>query len=455
LGVDHGARPYSIVRALIRQLKEYLFDVTRTVYQILVYILSVQVLEFKLDGKESQYKGIDEAIRTTQFIRNKCLRAWEDENKKPKSERKPFGRLSFNYLCSPLAKEFPFADKLNAHARQAAAERAWSAVSRFYENCKKSGVRKKGYPKYQKDCRSVEYKTSGWKLSYNRKYLRLKDGFKIGWMKLRGGKQIEIGHLIHIKRVKIVKKAKGYYAQFSIDVPNVEYVAPTGKSIGLDVGLESFYTDSNGVSVGNPKFLRKSEKKLKRYQRRLSKSVKGSTNRKKQIVKVGRAHQEVSQQRKDFVVKTARCVVKSNDFVAVEDLKVRNMVHNHKLAKSISDASWRMFRSWLEHYGKKFGKVVQATNPAYTSQVCSECGCLPSVRKELKDRWHKCEHCGYESHRDHNAARNILTSALHDFSNTAGHAEIHACEDETSVLGGSDTAGMQVLSLSQESTTLG
>ena len=413
------------------------------------------ILEFKLDGKESQYKGIDEAIRTTQFVRNKCIRAWEDEGVKPKAERKKFNSMTFNYLCKDLAEAFPFADKLNSMARQAAAERAWASVSRFYEACKKPGIKKKGYPKYQKDCRSVEYKTTGWKLSDNCKYINFKDGFKIGWMKLRGGRQIETGHLIHIKRVKIVRKAKGYYAQFSIDVPNVEHVAPAGKAVGLDVGLESFYTDSNGVSVGNPRFLRKAEAKLKRYQRRLSKRVKGSKNRKKQINKVGVAHQGVSQQRKDFVVKTARCVVKSNDFVAVEYLKVRNMVRNHKLAKSISDASWRLFRTWLEHYGKKFGKVVQATNPAYTSQVCSECGCLPTVKKELGDRWHRCEHCGYEAHRDHNAARNILTSALLDFStNTVGRTGINAWGDGTSTPGGSDTTGMQVLSASQESPTL-
>jgi putative transposase len=411
------------------------------------------VLEFKLDGKPSQYQGIDQAIRTTQFIRNKCIRAWEDEGKKPKAERKPFGRLSFNYLCSPIAKEFPFADKLNAHARQAAAERAWASVSRFYENCKKPGIKKKGYPKYQKDCRSVEYKTSGWKLSDDRKYLNLKDGHQIGWMRLMGGRPIEVGHLIHIKRMKIIKKAKGYYAQFNIDVQHIEYVAPTGKAVGLDVGLISFYTDSNGVSVDPPKFLRKSEKKLKRYQRRLSKRVNGSKNRKKQIKKVGVVHQAVSQQRKDFVVKTARCVVKSNDFVAVESLNVRNMMKNNKLAKSISDASWGMFHLWLEHYGKKFGKVIQATNPAYTSQMCSECGCLPDKKKELSNRWHKCEHCGYESHRDHNAARNILKGALLDFNNqsTVGHTGINAWGDVTSTPSGS--TGLQVVLLSQESST--
>ena len=137
----------------------------------------------------------------------------------------------------------------------------------------------------------------------------------------------------------------------------------------------------------------------------------------------------------------------------MEDLKVRNMVRNHKLAKSISDASWYQFRLWLEHYGKKFGKVVQTTNPAYTSQRCSECGCLPSVKKELKDRWHKCT-CGYEAHRDHNAARNILHGALLDYTNTVGRTGINAWGDGTSTPDSREIIGMQVLSASQESPTL-
>jgi putative transposase len=419
----------------------------------------MQVYEFKLVGKKSQYDGIDQAIRTTQFIRNKCIRAWEDEGKKPKAERKKFSTMTFNYMCKDLAEQFPFADKLNSMARQAAAERAWTSVSRFYENCKKPNIKKKGYPKYKKDVRSVEYKTSGWKLSDDLKYINFKDGNGIGWLKLQGGRPLKIEHLVNIKRVKIVSMADGYYAQFSISVPNEERIAPTGKAVGLDVGLESFYTDSEGVGVAPPKHLRKAEKRLKRYQRRLSKRVKGSKNRKEQIKKVGRAHQTVGRKRKDFVVKTARCVVESNDFVAIEDLTVRNMLKNHKLAKSISDASWYQFRVWLEHYGKKFGRVVQATDPRGTSQDCSECGKAPTEKKGLGDRWHKCEHCGYEAHRDHNAARNILFRGLADqaklsSTNTAGHAGINAWGDVTSTPDARECVGEQVVSLSQESPTL-
>jgi putative transposase len=178
----------------------------------------------------------------------------------------------------------------------------------------------------------------------------------------------------------------GYYAQFCIDTERLEKREPTGKTIGLDVGLNHFYTDSNGQTVENPRFLRKSERALKRAQKRLSRTKKadarpsgsptrkahqvGSKNRIKARGKLGRKHLRVSRQRKDFAVKTARCVVQSNDLVAYEDLKVRNMVKNHHLAKSISDASWSLFRQWVEYFGKVFGVVTVAVPPHYTSQNC-------------------------------------------------------------------------------------
>lgn len=412
----------------------------------------MKIYEFKLVADRGQKVLIEEAIRTTQFIRNKCLKVWVDEGKKPKAVRMSVGRYDLNMLCKHLAEDFDFADKLNSMARQAAAERAWQAIARFYDNCKK-GIKPAGYPRFQKDCRSIEYKTSGWKLSDDFKHLHLKDGHKIGWMKLLGGRYIDATLLPLIKRVKIIRRAnQEYYAQFSIDVADQEFVPATGKSIGLDVGLESFYTDSNGVKVENPRKYRKAEKRLKRLQRRFSKKHKWSKNKIKAKKKLGKAHLKVSNQRKDFVVKTARCVVRSNDLVVIEDLKVRNMKKNPKLAKSISDAGWFMFRSALERYGRKYGRIVHAVNPAYTSQVCSGCGSLPGVKKKLSDRWHSCD-CGCSLDRDHNAALNILTSGLSDLS-TAGSAGIYACGDVASLPPGSDTSSVKVASMKQESPTL-
>jgi putative transposase len=371
------------------------------------------VLEFKTYGKAAQFSAIDEAIRTTQFIRNKAIRLWMDGQAK--------SCFDLNKYTAILAKEFDFANKLNSMARQSAAERAWASVSRFYDNCKKKVTGKKGYPTFQKDCRSVEYKTSGWKLAKDRKSIKFTDKCGIGKLKLKGTRDLNFYQIEQIKRIRIVKRADGYYAQFCVDVDRKEVLEPSRKTLGLDVGLNHFYTDSDGQTVENPRYLRKSERKLKKLQRKVSKRKKGSANRRKAVKRLARKHLQVSRQRKDFAVKTARCVVRSNDLIAYEDLQVRNMVKNHKLAKSISDASWSMFRLWVEYFGKVFGKVTVAVPPHYTSQNCSTCGTL--VKKTLSTRTHQCSHCGTVLDRDHNAALNILALGL----SRVGHTQINAC----------------------------
>jgi putative transposase len=380
------------------------------------------VLEAKLKCKTEQYSLIDEAIRTALFVRNKALRLWMDV--------KGSDKYDLNKYCAVLAKEFDFAKKLNSQARQSSAERAWSAINRFFDNCKKKVSGKKGYPKFKKRGHSVEYKQTGWKLSEDRKYLTLTDGFKIGRLKLVGSRDLSFYQIEQIKRVRLVRRADGYYAHFCVDVDRREDLEPSKTTIGLDVGLNHFYADSNGQTVENPRFLRKSERQLKKLQCKVSKRKKGSANRRKAIKRLARKHLQVSRQRKDFAVKTARWVVRSNDLIAYEDLQVRNMVKNHKLAKSISDASWSMFRDWVEYFSKVFGKVTIAVPPQYTSQNCSTCGTI--VKKSLSERTHQCSHCGTVLDRDHNAALNILAIGL---KNTVGHTEISTpVESSTSAL---------------------
>ncbi|MDJ1185746.1 RNA-guided endonuclease InsQ/TnpB family protein [Roseofilum casamattae] len=375
------------------------------------------VYEAKLKGKQYQYGRLNEAIRTGLFIRNSCLRYWEDGQAK--------SRYDLYKYVTKLAKDgdFPWAGKLNSQARQAMAERAWAAISRFFDNCKKQIPGKKGYPKYKKNRQnhgSVEYKVTGWKLSENRDRITFTDGFKAGEFKLYGSRDLNYYQLEQIKRVRVVRRADGYYAQFCIDHNRIEEKPPTGKTIGLDVGISAFYTDSDGKKVVNPKYLRKSEKSLKRLQKRVSrKFLKGqpqSNSYKKAKQKLAKKHLKVSRQRKDFAVKLARCVVESNDLVAYEELKVRNLVKNHCLAKSISDASWAMFRTWIEYFGKVFGRETVAVPPHYTSQNCSNCG--TTVKKSLSTRTHKCK-CGTVLDRDENAAVNILKLGLR----TVGHTE--------------------------------
>ena len=326
--------------------------------------------------------------------------------------------------CKVLADnpDFPWAKQLNSQARQAHAERAWSAIARFFDNCKKNTPAKKGYPQFKKfqTRASVEYKTTGWKLSENRKRISFTDGFKAGSFKMLGTRELNFYQIEQINRVRVVRRSDGYYVQFVLDVERSEQQEPTKRTVGLDVGLNYFLTDSDGNQIENPRHLRKSEKRLKRVQRRVSKKVKGSKNRRKAVKRLGRAHLKVQRQRRDFAVKTARCVVKSADFVALEDLQIRNMVKNHHLAKSISDAAWGEFRRWVEYFGKVFGVATVAVPPLYTSQNCSSCGEV--VEKSLSTRTHVCPHCGHVQDRDHNAAINILKKGL----STVGHTGIYA-----------------------------
>lgn len=385
------------------------------------------VFEFKAYGKLAQFAAVDDAIRTAQFVRNSCIRLWMDV--------KGTGKNDLQKYCAVLAANFPFADELNSMARQASAERAWSSISRFYDNCKKGAEGKKWFPQFQKDCRSVEYKTTGWKLAPDRKTITFSDKKGIGRLKLKGTRDLHCYQINQIKRVRLVRHADGVYVQFCIDVNRNENIKPTGNTVGLDVGLKEYYTDSNGVMIENPKFLRKGETVLKRSQRRVSKKVKGSKNRGKARQILGKRHLKISRQRKDHAVKLARCVVQSNDLIAYEDLRIKNMARNHCLAKSINDASWYQFRVWVEYFGKVFKRVTVAVNPQYSSQECSSCGEV--VKKTLSTRTHVCK-CGCVMDRDENAARNILSRSL----GTVGHTGTFALDasnawgDETPTLVG-------------------
>jgi putative transposase len=363
-------------------------------------VIKLLVLEYKVKAKKLQYLAIESAIKTTQFIRNKCLRYWIDAPREAKIDR-----FALNKYSTELRNEFKFVANLNSMAVQSSAERAWLAISRFYDNCKKKVSGKKGYPRFQRDNRSVEYKTSGWKLNPIKRRITITDKKGIGELKLLGKWDIQTYPVKSIKRVRLVRRADGYYCQFCIDVEASDIQPLTGNEIGLDVGLESFYTDSNGHQESNPKFLIKAEKSIKHAQRRIYKKKKGSSGRRKSRAIFASKHLRISRQRNEHAKRIARNVCKSNDLVAYENLQVRNLLRNHCLAKSIADASWYLFRQWIEYFAGKFGKLVFSVQPHYTSQKCSNCGVI--VKKYLSTRTHVCS-CGCKLHRDENAAINIL-----------------------------------------------
>ena len=370
------------------------------------------ICEYKLDGSTKQYQAIDEAIRVVQFIRNKCLRLWMDTWGIHKNDLQCY--------CATLAKDYPFASRLNSQARQTSADRAWFAISRFYDNCKNHKPGKKGYPQFQHDNRSVEYKQTGWKIESDGKHITFTDGCGIGRLRLVGNKKQKIATFPtkQIKRVRIVHRADGYYCQFGVQTKRtVEHIS-TGKQVGIDVGLKAYSTDSTGETVANPRFYRKAEKKVKRLHRQVSRKHKGSKNRKKARKLLAKAHLRVQRQREDFARKTANALISSHDVIAYENLQIRNMVKSHHLAKSIHDAGWGVFLTWVKYYGMLHDIPVIAVPPQYTSQDCSVCG--TRVKKSLSVRTHICTGCGVVLDRDQNAALNILHKAL---DGTLGHRE--------------------------------
>lgn len=382
------------------------------------------IYEFKVKGKQKQYQAIDEAIQTSQFIQNKCLRYWMDN--------KSIGRYDLNKYCAVLAAEYSFADELNSMARQSAAERSWSAIARFYDNCKRKIKGKKGFPKFKKNCRSVEYKSTGWKLSDTRKAITFSDKKGIGTLKLKGTYDLNYYDMKQIKRVRLVRRADGYYAQFAIDIDVKVESQLTNQIVGIDLGLKYFIADNKGNIEPSPQFYRKSEKHLIRANRKKSKkfskekkncSQRQSNNYHKARNKYARKHLKVSRQRKEYCKRLAYSVIQSNDLVAYEDLNVKRLVRNRNLAKSISDAGWYTFRNWLEYFGHKYGKVTVAVPPYNTSQNCSNCG--KKVKKSLSTRTHVCPNCGYVEDRDINAAINILRLGL----STVGHTGTYATGD--------------------------
>ncbi|KST63662.1 RNA-guided endonuclease InsQ/TnpB family protein [Mastigocoleus testarum] len=414
------------------------------------------VLEYKVVAKKIQYQAIEDAIRTTQFIRNKAIRYWMDAPKE-----KNVNKAVLSAYSKVLRDEFKFVKDLNSMACQAATERAWSAIYRFYGNCKKKVAGKKGFPRFQKDNRSVEYKNTGWKLHPTKRRITITDKKGIGELKLLGKWDIHTYDVKLVKRVRLVRRADGYYCQFAVKVDNSQPLEPTGNQVGLDVGLEYFYSDSNGNHVENPRFLRKAEKNIKRSQRRIYKHKKGSNRRRKSRKVYAQKHLRVSRQRTEFAKRLALTLVRSSDLVAYEDLNVKNMVKNHCLAKSINDAAWYQFREWIEYFSDKYGRQYIAVAPHYTSQNCSSCGA--KVKKSLSTRTHKCS-CGCELQRDVNAAINILVKALgprDDVSRkgmpsktaTGGQPESNARGVATSTLLG-ESLVEQVATLNRESSCL-
>jgi len=364
-------------------------------------------LEFKVRCSKEQEATIENGIRTQCFYRNKAIAFWQDSYKDGSKVNK---YQLYKVANRGMFPEHPWSENLNSSARQAAVERAWTSINGFYRRCRQ-GARRKGYPKFLRTSCSVEYKQSGWKLSDDRRSITFTDRCGIGTLGLLGTYDLRQYWEEAIKRVRIVRRADGYYIQFVISgICRVLTRKQTNQITAIDVGLENFYTTDKGETQECPKFLRKQEDKIKRLHRWLSRKVKGSKNRQWAKKQLALAYLKVSRQRKNFAIKQARALITSNDVVVYEDLSIAKMTEGSRLAKSVNDAAWGIFFQWLKHYGDISNATALAERCAYSSWDCSGCG--HRKKKDLSQRWHHCQRCGLSLHRDHNAAKVLLQRGI-------------------------------------------
>lgn len=299
-------------------------------------------------------------------------------------------------------KTFPQAQSVFSQTMQTVCDDVDKAYQAFFRRVKAGEV--PGYPRFKgrEHFRSFAFKQFGVGARLDGRRLQL---FQIGRVRVRWHRPIEGD----IKTVRIVHKAGQWYACFVCEVGESVSLPETGKVVGLDVGISSLVTTSDGEKVENPMFYRTAQAKLRRVQRSLARKKKDGKNRRKALRTVQRQQMHTSNQRSDMLHKMSTALVQTCDGIALEDLTIRNMVRNHHLSKSILDGGWGRFKQYLTYKAASAGREIRLVNPAYTSKCCSNCGTL-FQNFDLSIRWVECA-CGLSLDRDHNAAINILRKA--------------------------------------------
>lgn len=371
---------------------------------------AIKVIKVRLYPTKAQCCLMDQIFGCCRFVYNYGLKKRESDHKKGK-------KTGYNQTCKMLTgikktKKYVFLKEADATALQAALRDLDRAYINFFEKRAK-------HPKFKsKHSSRQSYRTQNVHngIRIEGKYLKLP---KIGFVKIR-----QTVKNTNIVSVTVVKTPSGkYFAAIRVKF-EPKPRQNKGGEVGIDLGIKHYYTDSDGNAVDNPKNLEKSRRQLARAQRKLSKKKKKSHNYNKQRIKVAKIYEKVSNRRNDFQQKTSTMLISENQVICIENLKIANMVKNHRLARQISDASWGTFRQMLEYKSDWYGNDLVAIPTNYpSSQLCSACGYKNPEVKNLAIREWICPQCGVSHDRDYNASINILNCGLQQLTESHSVAD--------------------------------
>ena len=377
-------------------------------------------LEIRLYPSKEQRVLIDRTLGCSHFVYNHVLAL--------KKELCEDYKLSFNPNLKSFKEEWKFLTKVSSQALANSYMDCMTAFNNFFNSLNGKSKSKQSFPKFHKKGQKDSFRIAATKTSKGYD-LRIEDKEhikvpKLGTIKFKNYNNIDWSN-VHIYNITIKKAPTGkYFASMCCELPEPEYIEPKFDACGFDLGLNDFAIFDSGEVIENPKYYRKSQDKLAKEQRKLNHCTKGSRNYKKYKLKVAKLHEKIKNQRKDFQHKWSRKIVNENQVIISEDLNVKGMLKNHKLAKSISDASFASFCNMISYKASEQQRTYVKIGTFYlSSKLCHCCGFKYKGLK-LEERFWTCPNCGTYLDRDNNAAINILNEGLRILSrNTDGRSE--------------------------------